>query len=157
MSILTVKAPSAIAIISRGTTLVLVVVAGHDVCCKIFGIWNNRLPINPFWKIICILLGWVPTRVVYLWPAVFVDMALLATLATSHVWLDRRPSSISTTISTVVALQVNLLQRIVDQPPNGHSVCLWKWMLFLIILLACSRFPPIFLDKIAVFTRRLLC
>ena len=62
MAILPGEPPCTITIIARGAPLVLVVVVGHGGCCKIFGILNNGLLIEPFWKIICGLLVRVPTR-----------------------------------------------------------------------------------------------
>ena len=60
MNIITVKAPYAITIISRGAPSIVLVVAGHDGCCKIFAIKNNRLLSDPFWKLICGFLGGFP-------------------------------------------------------------------------------------------------
>ena len=156
MEILTVKSPCKITIISKGATLVTLVVAGHGGCYNIFGIWNNRLLSDPLWNIICGILGWVPTRSSSLWPAVFLDMALLFTLVTSHIWLDRLPYSRAIDISTMADLEVNLIQSIFDQLFNGHSVCLWKRSLVLRLLLVGSWFPPIWINKIAVLTIRLL-
>ena len=62
MAILLVKLPCAITIIAIGAPLVLLVVAIHDGCYKIFGILNKRLLSNPLLKLICGLLGRVPTR-----------------------------------------------------------------------------------------------
>ena len=76
-----VKLPCTNTIIARGLPLVIIVVAGHGGCCKIFGIWNNRLLGDPFWKLICILLRWIPTRAISLWPALFLDRSLF-----SHLW-----------------------------------------------------------------------
>ena len=79
MAILPVKSPCTLTIISLGVPLVIIVVVGHGVCCKIFAIWNNRLLSNPFWKLVCVILGWFPTRAISLWPVVFLDMAIFAT------------------------------------------------------------------------------
>ena len=76
VAILPVKSPCTNTIISVVTPLVLLVAVGHGGCCKIFGIWNNRLLSDPFWKIICGLLGWVITRAISLWPALFIEVAL---------------------------------------------------------------------------------
>ena len=155
MTILPVKSPWDITIIARGVPLVLLVVAVHGGCCKIFGIWNNRLLGDPFWNLVCVLLGWVPNISSSLWPAIFLDMSLIATLVTSHIWLDRWPSSRSTTISTAAALEVNFLQSFVDQLLNGHNVCIWKWRLVLRLIFARNRLPLLWINKIAVFTRSL--
>ena len=141
---------------SRGATYVLLVVAGHGGGCKIFGIWNNRLLSNPFWKLICGLLGWVPTRAISIWPAVFLEMSLFTTLVTSHIWSVRLPSSRANTIYTGAAPEINLLKSLVDQLINVHSVCLRKWGLVLRIFFAVSGFPPLLIHKIAVFSRILL-
>ena len=62
MAILPVIPPCTPTIIARGAPLLLIIVMGHGGCCKIFGIWNNRLLGNPFWKLIWGGLGWVPTE-----------------------------------------------------------------------------------------------
>ena len=118
------KPPCTIIIISRGSPLVILVVAGHGGCCNIFGILNNRLLSNPFWKLICGIIGWLPTGVIQLLPAVFIDMALLGTLVTSQIWLDRWTFSRATVIYTAVALEVNFIQSLVEKNLNGHS--LWS-------------------------------
>ena len=74
---LPVKYPCPTTIIARGLPLVLIVVAGHGGCCNIFGIRENRILSNPFWKPIFGLLVWVTTRFISLWPAVFIDMEFL--------------------------------------------------------------------------------
>ena len=140
----------------RCTPLVLLSVAVHSGCCQIFGIWENRLLSHPFWKLICGLLGWVPNRAISLLPAVFLDMALFTTLVASYIWPVRWPSSRATTISTAEAFEINLLQSLVDLMFNNHSVYLRKWRLVLRIFFASSRFPPLWIHKIAVFSRRLL-
>ena len=66
MAILPVKSPCTLTIIARGAPLVIIVVAGHGRCCKIFGILDNRLLSNPFWKLVCGLIGWIPTRAISL-------------------------------------------------------------------------------------------
>ena len=156
MAILPVKLLCSITIITIGAPIVLLAVVGHGGCCNIFGILNNRLISDPFWKIVCVLLGWVPTRVSSLWPTVFLYRALLTTLVTSQIWLDRWPSSIDTNIYTEAALEVNLIQRLVDRLLNDHSVCLWKWRLFLRLILVGIRLPQLWIGKIEVFTRILL-
>ena len=156
MAIFPVKYPRTITIIERGAPLVLVIFAGHGVCCKIFGIWNNMLLIEPLCKLLCGILGWVPTRAIYLWPAVFLYITLLSTLVTSHICLERRPSSRDTTIYTLAALEVNLIQILVDRIINVQYVCLWKWRLALRILFAGSWFPPLWINNMAVFTSILL-
>ena len=117
---------------------------------------KKRLLSNPLWKLIFGLLRWVTTRASYLWPALFMYMPLLDTLVISQIWLDRWTSSRATTISTTAALEVNLLQCLVNRLLNSHSICLQKWMLFLRLFLACSRFPLLLMDKIVVSTRKLL-
>ena len=59
---LPVKSPCTIIIIERVAPLVLVVVTGHGGGCQIFGIRNNRLLGEPFWKLICGIIGSFPTR-----------------------------------------------------------------------------------------------
>ena len=125
-------------------------------CWKIFGIWKNRLPSNPFWKLICGLLGWIPTRSIYLWSAVFLDMSLFVTLVTSHILPSRWTSSRVTTISTAAALEVNLLKWFFYQLLNDHRVCPRKWRLVLRLFFAGSWFPPLWIHKITVFTCSLL-
>ena len=156
MAILPVKSPCALTNISIGAPLVLLVVTIRGGCCQIFGIWDNRLTSDQFWKLGCVLLGCVPIRAIYRWPAVFMDMALFTTLVTSYIWPDRWPSSRSTIISTAAALEINLFQSLVDRLFNGHIVCLWKWRLVLRIFFDGSRFPPLWIYKIAVFLRSLL-
>ena len=77
MSILTVKSLWAITNIKRRVTLVLLIFVVHGGCFQMIGIWNNRLIGDTFWKLICGLLVWVPTRSSYRWPEFFLDMALL--------------------------------------------------------------------------------
>ena len=156
MAILTVRSPCTITIISRGAPLVLISVGVHGGCCNIFGIWNKGFLSNPSQKLVCVFLRWVPTREIYLWPEVFLYMALLVIFVTSHICLDRWPSSRSTTISTKEALELNLIQSLVDQLINFHSACLCKWRLVLRLLISGSWFPPILIYKIAVFTRSLV-
>ena len=151
MAILPVKYPCTIPIIARDAPLLLIVVAGNGGCYNICGILNNRLISNPSWDLTCGILGWIPTRSSSLWPEVFLDMFLLATLATIHIWPDRWPYYIATTISTVDAVEVKFLQSLVGWLLNGHSVCLWKWRLVLILLFACSRFPLLWINNIVVF------
>ena len=155
VEILPVNFPLTITIITRGAPLIILVIVGCDGCFKIFGILNNRIISNPFWKLICGLLGWVATRYSYLWPALFIDMSLLATLVTSHIWLERWPSSRTTTISDVADLEVNLLEILVDLMINGHIVCLLKWMLVLILIISSRRLPPLWIEKSVLFTRSL--
>ena len=155
VAILPVKSPCPTTIISWGAPLVLLVDSGHGVCCNIFGIWYNRLLINQLWKLICGFLGWVPTRAIFLWPVLFLDISLFATLVTIHIWPGRWPSSISTNISTAADLEVNLLQCLVDILINGHSVCIWKWRLVLLLFFSGSRFPLLWIHKIVVFSRSL--
>ena len=83
-------------------------------------------------------------------------MALLATLVTGHILPGIWPSSRSTIIYTVVALEVNFLQRLVYWLINSHSVCIWKWSLLLILLIYDSWFPPILIKKFVVFVLILL-
>ena len=154
--ILTVKSPCTLTIIARGAPLVLIFVAGHGGCCRIFGIWNNRLLSNPFWKLICVLLGWVTTRDISIWPAVFLDTDLLTTFVTSFIWPGRWTSYRATNIYTAMAIEINLIQSLVYLLLNGHSVYLWKWRLFLIIYFSVIRFPLILIDKITVFLHSLL-
>ena len=142
MEILTVKYPCTIDIIAICATLVLLVVAGCGGCCKISGIWNKRLISDQLWNLVCVIIGWVCTRSISLWPAVFLGMALLDTLVTSHIWLDKWPSYIATNISSVEDPEVNFLQSLVDLLLNGHSLCLRNWSLVLRLLLSGSRFPP---------------
>ena len=156
MAILPVKYPCALTIIAIGAPPVLLVVADHGVCYKIFGIWNNRLLSDPFWKLVCGILLWVPTRANSLWPEFFLYMARLATLVTSHIWLDRWPSSSATSISTMKDLEFNLLQILVDQLINFRSVCIWKWRLFLILLLSNRQFSLLWINNITVFNHSLL-
>ena len=156
MAILPVKYPCTLTIIARVAPLVLLVVVGHVGCCQIFGIWDNRVLSHTFWNLICGLLGWVPTRFVSLWPAVFLDMALFTTILTSYIWPGIWPYSIPTIISTAAALEINLIQILVDKLSNGHIVCVWKWRLVLRPFFDGSRFPPLLIHNIAVFSRSLL-
>ena len=156
MAILPVKSPCTLTIIARGSAIVLLVFAGHGGCCKIFGIWNNRLLSNPLWKLVCVILGWVPTRAISLWPEVFLDVALYFTLVTSHIWSGRWPSSRYILISVVAYIEVNPIQILVDLLINCHSICLQKWRLFLRLFFAGSRFPPLWIYNIAVFSCSLL-
>ena len=128
----------------------------HGGCCKILGIWNNILLSEPFWKLVFVLLWWFPTSYSSLWPAVFLGVSILATLVTSHIWLERLPFYRATNISTVGDIELSLLQSLVDWMINGHSTCLQKWRLFLRLLLAVSRFSPLWINKISVFTCSLL-
>ena len=109
VAILPAKSPCTLTIIARDAPLVLLVVVGHGGCYHIFGIWVNRLSSYPFWKLIYWLLGFVNTRSMSRWPAVFLDMALFIALVTNYIWPGRWPSSRSTTISTAAALEINLL------------------------------------------------
>ena len=152
MATLPVKSPCTLTIISRGSPLILLIVAVHGGCCRIFGIWNNRLPSYPFWNIIWGIIGWVPTRAISLWPSVFLEMSIFTTLVTSHILPGRLPSSISTTIFTAIDPEINLLQSLVDRLINGHSVCLRKWRLVLRLFFAGSRFPPLLIHNIVVFS-----
>ena len=156
MAILTVKPPCTLNIIARGAPLVLLVVAVRGGCCKIIDIWDNSFLSYPFWKFICGLLWWVPTRAIYLWHAVFLDMALLTTLVTSYIWPGIWPFSRATTISTAAALEINLLQRHGAWLFNCPSILLWKLRLVLRLLFDCSWSPPLWIHNIAVFSRSLL-
>ena len=156
VAILSVKSPCSITTITRGATLGLLVVADHGGCCNIFGIWNNRFCSDPLWKLVCWILRWVPTRDISRWPAVFLAMDLLTTLVKSYIWPYGWPSSRATTVYTAAALGINLLQSLVDWLFNGHSVFLRKWRLVLRLFFDCSRFPPLWIHKIAVFSRSLL-
>ena len=156
MAILPVKSLCTLNIIARGAPLVLLVVAGHGGCCKIFGIRDNRISSNPFWKLICGLLWCVPTRDISQWPEVFLDMALLNTLVTSYTWPGRWTSSRATIIYTTKDLEIKPIQSLVDWLFNGYSIWLWKWRLVLRLFFACSRFPPLWIHKIVVFSRSLL-
>ena len=152
MAILPVKSPCTLTIIARGAPLVLLVSSVHSGCCRILGIWDNRLLSRPFWKIIFGLLWWVPTRAISLWPAVLLDMALFTTLVTSYIWPSTWPSSKATTISTVEDLEIKLLKILVDRFSNGRIVCLWKLRLVWRLFFSGSWFPPLWIHKIAVFT-----
>ena len=156
MAILPVKSPCTLNIIARGEPRVLVVVAGHVGCYQIFGIWDNIILSHPLWNLICGLLGWFPTRAISLWHVVYPDMALFTTLVTSYIWPGRWPSFRATAIFTTADLETNLLQSLVDCLFNGQSVCLRKWRLVLRLLFVVSRFPPLWIHKVAVFTCSLL-
>ena len=156
VAILPVKSPCTLTIIARGAPLLLLIVAGHDGCCKIFGIWINRLLSHPFWNLNFGLVGWVPTRAISIWPAVFLGMAPFSTLATSHIWTERWNSPRATTIYTEEAPGTNLIQSLVDLLLNDHSVCLWKWRLVLRLLFSGGRFQLLWIHKIAVFSCSLL-
>ena len=156
MAILSVKYSCTLTIIARGAPLLLLVFAGHGVCCQIIVLWYNRLLSSPLWKLFFGLLEWVTTRAIYLWPVISLDMAIFTIIVTSYIWPGLWPSSIATTISTAEARETNLLQSLVDRLLNGHIVCLWKWRLVLRLLFAGSRFPPLWIHKIAVFMRSLL-
>ena len=156
MAILPVKSPCTLTIIARVAPLVLLVVAGRVGCCQIFGIWDNRLISHPLWKLICGLLGWVPTRDIYLWPAVFLDMALFTTLVTSYIWPGIWPSSRATIIFNAAALDINLLKSLIYRLFNGHIVCLWKWRLELRRFFDGSWFLPLLINNILVLLRSLL-
>ena len=56
----------------------------------------------------------------------------------------------------IMDLEVNLLQILVDQLPYYYGVLLCKRRLVLRLILACSRFPPLWIDNVAVFTCSLL-
>ena len=152
VAILPVKSPCTLTVISRGAPLLLIFVAINGGCCRIFGIWDDRLSSHPFWKLIYGLLGCVTTITIWLLPAVFLYMALFTTLVTSYIWPGRWPSSRATTISTVSALVIDLLQNLFGRLFNGHSVCLREWRLIIIFFFACSRFPPLWIHKIAVLS-----
>ena len=136
--------------------LVFLFFAGHGGCCQIFDIWENRFLSYPLWKLICRLLGCVTTRTIYRWPALFLDMDIFTTLVTGYIWPGRWPSSRANAIYIASALEINLLQSLVDRLFNGHSVCLWKRRLVMKLFFACSRFPPLWIQKIAVLSRSLL-
>ena len=156
VAILPVKSPWTITIIARGAPLVLLVIVDRGGCCNIFSILNNRLLSDPLCNLGCGLLGWVTIRASSLWPSLFLDISLLATLVATHIWLEIRPSSICTDISSAAALGVDLLQSFFDRLINGHSVCLHNWRLVLRLLLAGSQFLPLWIDNIVVFARSLL-
>ena len=156
MTILSVKYPYSITIIARGAPHVLLVIAGHGGCCKIFGIWKIRLLSKSFWKCICGIIGWVLTKDISLWPAVFIDMSLFATLVTSCIWPGRWPSYRATAIYTEADIEVNLIQILVNRLLNVNSLCLQKWRLVLRLLCAISQFPPLWIHKIVVFLCSLL-
>ena len=101
-------------------------------------------------------LGGFPPDPISLWPKVFLDISLLATLVTCHIWPGKLPFSRATTISTVTAIEINLIKSLVDQLLNGHIVCLWKRRLVLRLFFASSRLPPLWIHKIAVCMRTLL-
>ena len=124
MAILIVKSPCTATVIAIGAQLLFVFVAGHGGCWHIFGIWNSRLLGYPLWKLVRGIIVWVPNRSSSVWPAVFLDMAHFAILATSHIWSGRLTSYIDTTISTVWCLEVNFIQSLVEKILNGHS--LWS-------------------------------
>ena len=151
MAIIPVKSPFTLIIISSGAPLVLVAVASHGGCCKIFGIWNNRILSNPFWKFICGILGWVLTRSVSLRPTVFLDISLFAKFVTINIWLGRWPYYRATTIYTAATLEINLIKILVDRILNRHSLLLCKWRLVLRIFFAGSRLPLLWIHKIAIF------
>ena len=83
-------------------------------------------------------------------------MTLFTTLVTSYIWPGTLPFSRATTISTAAALEINLLQSLVDWLFNEHSVCLRKWRLVLRLFFAGSRLPSLWIQKISVFSRSLL-
>ena len=109
MSILPVKSPCTLTIIARGAPFVLIVIAGHGGCCQVFVIWVNRLCGHPFWKLIYWLLGCVTIRTMYLWPAIFLNIALITTLVTFPIWFGKWPFSRATIIYAASALEINLL------------------------------------------------
>ena len=120
VSILPVKSPYTLTIIARDAPLVLLVVAGHGRCCRVFGIWDNRLSSHPLWKLIYGLLGWVPTISIPLLIAVFLDMALFITLVTSYIWPGRWLFSRATTISNASDIEINMLQSRHKYVKKGH-------------------------------------
>ena len=138
------------------TPLVCVVVAGHGGYFHIFGIWENRILGDLFWKIICGLLVWVHTITISLWPAFLPKMSLVVTLVTNHILFCIQPSYRATNISNVSDLEVNLLKIIVDWLIYFHSVCLQEQSFVLRLLLSGSRLPPLVIDKYMVFKCSLL-
>ena len=83
-------------------------------------------------------------------------MALFTTLVTSYIWPGIWPSSRDTTIFTTMAIEINPTKSLVDRVFDGHIVCLWKWSLILRLFFDGSRFPLLWIHKIAVFLRSLL-
>ena len=104
VAILPVKSPCTLSIIARGAPLLFLVVAGHGGCCQIFGILDNKLIDHPFWKLVCGLLGWVPTRAVSLWPTVFWIWPFLPHLwqVISYLVDDTLPDSLPFTLRQIL-------------------------------------------------------
>ena len=102
-----------LSIIEKCTPLIIISAAGNGGCWQIFSRRKNRLLGYSFWKLICKLFVWVTTRTIYLGLTLPLVMDLLAKLVTHKIWPGRRPYSRSTTISTVVDIEVNFPQSYV--------------------------------------------
>ena len=84
-------------------------------------------------------------------------MHFFDTLVTSHIWYGRWPSIKNIPIYIAEALKTNLLQSFVGQLFNCHSICIWVWIIVLVILLSDIRPPSLLINKVVVLTHILLC
>ena len=107
------------------TNNIYIFFSGHGVCYSIFSTWDNRLIYYPFWNIFCWILRWIYTRTISLRPEVSLYVEHLSALVTRHRWPGRWFSTRAITISTLLALKINLVQGLFDQLLNCHNIFIW--------------------------------
>ena len=71
----------------------------------------------------------------------------------NRIWPVRWLSPIPTTISTIEYTEIKLIHSRFEKLLNRNSVYLQKQTLVLRLLIYSSRFPPIWINKVAVLTR----
>ena len=128
----------------------------HGGCLAILHIWNNRLIGDPFWKISCCILGWIPTRTIFIVYVVLFDTSLLPALVTSNAWSGKCIFSITIENYIEATLIINLLHRLVEGLINYHSVRLLEQRLLLIIFFYGIGLPLILFYKAAIFKNIIL-
>ena len=156
VGIFQMKFPFVITVIARHTPLVFIVVVVRGGCFPVFSIWNNTLIGDPLW-FFCWIVVWVTNRTIFIVTAVPLDMDIIAKLIISHILPGIWHSTRYITISTTATLKINLLQILVDQLLNCHSICIIWLMMFLKFLLYGGRFPSILINKVVVLIHSLLC
>ena len=155
MAILPLKSPWTINIVSRLTTLVLLVVAGHVGCCI------SLISETTYWlmnhNVSSLLAFWDRFK---LEPFTFYLQCLhkqpFLPQLKNHIWPSIWPSSRATTVYTVVFFEIYLPQILVNWLLNCHSLWLWELKLVLLLLLYGSRSPLLWIDEVATLMHAIL-
>ena len=123
------RPPCTIVVISVNTPFLLLLVMSQVGCCQIFHIRNNRLINDPFWKLYCWPLIWIPIITISIAFTISFDMTLFATLVKICNWLGRQISHRILVFPTMVDFDISFicsLDNWLFNFPNGKFGERWS-------------------------------